>query len=272
MLTDTIALFNENCLTMIERLLDKCIDLTVTSPPYDNIRSYNGSLVWNQEIWQKVLSQLFRVTKQGGVVVWVVGDQTNKGSESGTSFKQALYAISLGFNLHDTMIYKTDKPPLTHNRYEQCFEYMFVFSRGKPKTTNILTELTKHAGKSRKTMTMRQDSDSLSNRSCKGVVKTTKLLQNIWYLPCNYRDNLISKHPAVFPYELAYRHIISWSNIGDTVLDCFMGSGTTGVACVNTRRKFIGIEKDKTYFDIACQRIANTPIPPRIPLPPSPKP
>ena len=124
-----------DCLEVMKGFPDNIIDLTVTSPPYDNLRTYNDSLLWNEDVWKAVLQQLYRVTKQGGVVVWVVGDATIKGSETGTSFKQALYAKEVGFNLHDTMIYqKQFYLPLTHNRYEQEFEYMFVFSKGDTKT------------------------------------------------------------------------------------------------------------------------------------------
>ena len=69
------------------------------------------------------------------------------------------------------------------------------------------------------------------------------------------KSNKNRKHPAVFPEQLANDHIISWSNEADTVLDCFMGSGTTGKMAVLNNRNFIGIELDKGYFDIAEKRI-----------------
>ena len=131
-------IYNENCLDTMASMPDGLVDLTVTSPPYDNLRLYSGEMLWNEDVWKSIIKELYRVTKQGGVVVWIVGDATVKGSESGTSFRQALFFKEIGFNLHDTMIYRKVNPiPLTHNRYEQAFEYMFVFSKGKPNTFGI---------------------------------------------------------------------------------------------------------------------------------------
>jgi DNA modification methylase len=122
-----------DCLEVMKKIPDGSVDLVLTSPPYDNLRTYNG---YNFD-FEGIAKELHRVTKDGGVIVWVVGDATIKGSETGTSFKQALYFKEIGFNLHDTMIYhKNNYPPLTHNRYEQCFEYMFVFSKRYLKSFN----------------------------------------------------------------------------------------------------------------------------------------
>ena len=253
----SINLMQGDCLERMREISDGSVDLTVTSPPYDSLRTYNdNNAKWGEHVWKAVLADLYRVTKDGGVVVWVVGDATVKGSETGTSFKQALWAIDCGFRLHDTMIYETNKPPQTHRRYEQCWEYMFVFSNGSPATFNRITTKSENAGQKR-TSTMRQDGDDLSLRSAKGFIKDRKPLTNIWYLPRGHRKDKNSvKHPATFPDKLANDHIISWSSKGDTVLDPFMGSGTTGVACMNLGRDFIGIELDQGYFDIAQQRIA----------------
>jgi len=250
-----INLMLGDCLERMKEIPDGSVDLTVTSPPYDNLRTYNGNNeLWSECVWKAVLADLYRATKQGGVVVWVVGDATIKGSETGTSFKQALYAMECGFNLHDTMIYKKEGPPLSHNRYEQKFEYMFALSKGKPTSFNGIRVKSKYAGQSKAARTMRQDSDDLSDRCGKGIVSDTKLIGNVWeYNVGNTGKNI--KHPAIFPEQLAHDHIISWSNEGDTVCDPFMGSGTTGVACVNTNRNFIGIELDETYFNIAKERI-----------------
>jgi len=165
--------YNENCLDTMRRFPDNYIDLVVTSPPYDNLRSYQG-YSFNFEF---IAKQLYRVTKQGGVVVWVVNDATIKGSETGTSFKQALYFKEIGFNLHDTMIYaKENTPPKTHNRYEQQFEYMFVFSKEKPKTFNPITIPCRYAGKS-STSTHRRYSDSLVKAAGYGKpIKTSNIL------------------------------------------------------------------------------------------------
>lgn len=240
---------------MRNNLPDGCIDLTVTSPPYDNLRTYNGNNEhWSFEKFQAIAKELYRVTKQGGVVVWVVGDATVKGSETGTSFRQALHFMDCGFNLHDTMIWKKTNPiPLTHNRYEQHFEYMFVFSKGSPKTFNPIKIpcATKGQIRNRKNSN-KEEGSSVRNRNEVTVTKSEKIKGNVWEMPVS---NTKYNHPAIFPEQLANDHIVSWSNEGDTVVDCFMGSGTTGVACINTNRSFIGIEIDDEYFEIAKQRI-----------------
>lgn len=255
-----VQLIHGDCVEKLKTIPDSSIDLTVTSPPYDNLRTYNGNTaLWGEHVWKAVIQDLFRVTKQGGVVVWVVGDATIKGSETGTSFKQALWAMECGFNLHDTMIFQAKKPPLTHNRYEQEFEYMFVWSKGKPNTVKHIKEQSKYAGQSRKTNKMRQDSDQLSSRSAKGFKSETKIKGNIWYFATgggkSTTDKIAFQHPAIFPEQLAHDHIISWSNEGDTVLDPFMGSGTTGKMAKLLNRNFIGIELEHDYLAIAKARI-----------------
>ena len=250
-----------DCLDRMQEIADGSIDLTVTSPPYDNLRTYNGTLNdWTPDKWQAIIRQLFRVTKQGGVVVWVVGDATINGSETGTSFRQALYAMDCGFRLHDTMIYHRKGPPLTHNRYEQHFEFMFVWSKGKPATFAGLRAPSIKAGRSRKGYSSRQDGDTLGARGGSGVVRDTKLIGNVWEFAIGNNgsttDRDAFKHPAIFPESLARDHILSWSNPGDTVLDPFLGSGTTGKMAIQTGRQFIGIERDASYFDIAQKRIA----------------
>ena len=160
-----------DCITEMQKMDDCCVDLTVTSPPYDNLRTYAGTLDWNFDIFKQVADELYRITKDGGVVVWVVGDATIKGSETGTSFRQALYFKEIGFNLHDTMIYqKSNYMPLTHNRYEQAFEYMFVFSKGKLKTFNPLLKDNKSAGEKGKG-THRIDGDNLREKNSLKSVK-----------------------------------------------------------------------------------------------------
>lgn len=252
-------LYNGDCLDIMKMMGDGTVDLTVTSPPYDNLRTYNGSLDdWTSEKWKAIIDELFRVTKQGGVVVWVVGDATIKGSETGTSFRQALYAMECGFRLHDTMIYQKEGPPLTHNRYEQKFEYMFVLSKGKPNVFNGLRDKSENGGRKR-TGSMRQDGDYLTNRNAKGVVSDTKLRGNVWVINCQKggtSDKEAHAHPAIFPEALARDHILSWSNEGDTVFDPFLGSGTTGKMAKLNGRRFIGIERDPSYFQIAKDRIS----------------
>jgi len=259
MIKINIDLVYGDCLTEMKDMLDNTISLTVTSPPYDNLRTYNGNnSQWGEYIWKGVIQELFRITKKGGVVVWVVGDATIKGSETGTSFKQALWAKEVGFNLHDTMIYaKNSYMPLTHNRYEQAFEFMFIFSKGKPRVFNAIripsitvgTIRNRGGSKAKETMYAERLRDE------KTIVSTTKQHPNIFYYDVGKNDR--TEHNAPFPEKLANDHILSWSNEGDTVFDPFMGSGTTGKMAKQLKRNFIGIELDENYFQIAVDRIKN---------------
>ena len=254
-----IELHHGDCLEIMKSLPDNSIDLTVTSPPYDNLRTYNNFLQWNESIWQLVLKKLYRITKNGGVVVWIVNDATINGSETGTSFKQALFAKDLGFNLHDTMIYFKEPQPINNNRYEQHFEYMFVFSKGKPVTFNPIMEKSKNAALINSGTKRTINGETKKKSGCGKPFKETKIKGNVWFYNVGFMKSTKYKpafdHPAIFPEQLAADHILSWSNENDTVLDCFMGSGTTGDACVKLKRNFIGIEKDADYFSIAKARI-----------------
>lgn len=251
----TINLMLGDCLERMKEIPDGSVDLTVTSPPYDNLRTYNNTLEWGEHVWKPVLEELFRVTKQGGVVVWVVNDATINGSETCTSFRQALYAKEIGFNLHDTMIWHKNASPRDTRipRYWQGFEYMFILSKGKPSVLNFIREPCKNFGqKTRSGMrnpdgTMREDRKAIET-----IVKADKPRDNVWF----YGVASHPLHPAPFPEKLANDHILSWSNEGDTVLDPFMGSGTTGKMALLNNRKFIGIEKVEKYFEIAKKRIS----------------
>ena len=238
---------------------DGCIDLTVTSPPYDNLRTYNG-FTWD---FDSLAAQLYRVTKPGGVVVWVVADATINGSESGTSFRQALYFLGCGFNLHDTMIYeKINFIPLTHNRYEQAFEYMFVFSKGAVVTFNPMKDATLGNGSkynlSRKGYSATIKEGAQRRRDEDVVTKAEKIKRNIFSYTLG-GDRL--GHPAPFPESLARDHILSWSNPGDLVLDPFIGSGTTAKMARETGRDFIGIDISEEYCTLARRRVAAANIP-----------
>lgn len=235
-----------DCVEGMKSLPDGCIDLTVTSPPYDNLRTYNGYSF----DFESVARELYRVTKNGGVVVWVVGDQTVKGSETGTSFKQALFFMETGFNLHDTMIYqKSGVSYPDSTRYHQQFEYMFVFSKGKPKAINLIADRkNKYTG-------------TVGGNKRGGLCKRGEYGRrfNVWYYP-NGKHNTTKdldafKHPAVFPEQLAYDHIVSWSNEGDIVLDPFIGSGTTAKMAYKAGRHYIGFDISEEYCDISRARI-----------------
>ena len=249
-----------DCLERMKEIPDGSVDLTVTSPPYDNLRTYNNTLDWGEHVWKPVLRELFRVTKQGGVVVWIVNDATIKGSETGTSFRQALYAKEIGFNLHDTMIWNKGNFTAVgalKTSYCPVFEYMFIFSKKKPKTFNPIKDRKNKRFGDKYHQTVRQADGTTKDGHGKGKKRIAEYGQrhNIWL---NYPEQSNTKrcHPAQYPENLVKDHLMTWSNEGETVLDCFMGSGTTGVACKNLNRKFIGIEKDETYFKIAQDRIA----------------
>jgi len=249
-----------DCLEVMKTIPSNSVDLVVTSPPYDKLRDYKG-FTFN---FEGIAKELFRVTKQGGIVVWVVGDQTINGSESGTSFRQALYFKELGFNLHDTMIYQKNclSFPET-NRYYPQFEYMFILSQGKPKATNLLADRKNKTAGNKVTSNYRQVDGSLKKAICYGnITKEYGIRFNVWQYDLGYgkssTDKETFKHPASFPEQLATDHILSWSNEGDTVLDPMMGSGTTGKMAKLTKRNFIGIEISPEYFKIAERRINNT--------------
>lgn len=250
-------LYRGDCLEEMKRIPNGSVDLTVTSPPYDNLRTYNDSLNdWSIDKWQSILKELHRVTTMGGVVVWNVGDATINSSETGTSFKQALYAIECGFNLHDTMIWnKPNVFPKPSNRYEQSFEYMFVFSKGKPNVFNGIRDKINVAYGRKLTGNKRNEKgDGVSLHGTGKTVSEFGLRHNVWnIMTANGRKEF--DHPAMFPVSLATDHILSWSNPDDIVFDPFLGSGTTGVAAYRTGRRFIGIERDPTYFEIARKRI-----------------
>ncbi len=242
---------------------DKSIDLTITSPPYDQLRLYNGeAFTW--DIFCSLAKELYRVTKPGGVVVWVVGDQTKDGSETLSSFKQAMYfKEECGFKIHDTMIYnKTGFSNPSNNRYHQVFEYMFVLVKGKLKTFNpIKDRKNKYAGQSRWGKNMQRQVDG----SLKEVKQTDPYGEygmrfNVWIISAggnvSTSDKIAFNHSAIFPESLANDHILSWSNEGDVVLDPMVGSGTTAKMAVLNNRQWIGIDRVESYIDeIAIPRL-----------------
>lgn len=237
---------NNKGLSLID---DDSVDLTITSPPYDNLRKYKG-FSWN---FEDVAEQLFRVTKNGGMVVWIVGDSTTNGTESLNSFRQALYFQSIGFNV-ETMIYEKAQACFGSNQfYLQAFEYMFIFIKGKPKTTNFLRDRkNKRSGvESMGKQGLRADGTK-SERHYKEMKEYGKR-KNIWEYGVGGGK---IDHPAVFPEQLVQDHILSWSNENDIVLDPFMGSGTTAKMAILNNRNYIGFEISQEYCDIAEKRIA----------------
>lgn len=237
-----------DCLEVMRKFDDEVIDLTVTSPPYDNLRAYNGYTF----DFEGIARELYRITKQGGVVVWVVGDQTIKGSETGTSFKQALYFKECGFWLYDTMIWQKTGMLPTESRYYNQFEYMFVLSKGKPKAMNFICDhKTVNGGR-------KQRKDAVINKGNnvkgKGYFVRNEYARrpNVWKVNIGSNER---GHPAIFPLQLAKDHVTTWSNGGDMVLDPFLGSGTTALAAQQLNRQYIGIEISPEYIEIAENRL-----------------
>ena len=271
--TDNGILLCGDCVEVIKLLPKESIDLIITSPPYDSLRFYtcsnSGELnkLWNFDKFKLLAGYMFEVIKDGGVVVWIVNDATIKGSETGNSFRQALYfKDKCGFKLHDTMIYNKGNCPFPEkNRYYPCFEYMFVLSKGKPKTINLITDrINKTYGKKIKATTNRQPDGSLKLTSAEiknsgKKIKKYGVRFNIWDISPGYNkshtDSFAYKHPATFPEKLAYDHIISWSNEDEVICDPLFGSGTTLKMANILNRKWIGIEINPEYCEIARKRL-----------------
>jgi|688.fasta_scaffold211229_2 DNA modification methylase len=260
-------LYNEDCLLTMGKMEDNSVDLTLTSPPYDDLRTYNEHVGGNKTEFngysfpfENIARELFRVTKNGGIVVWVVGDATNKGSETGTSFRQALFFKECGFDLYDTMIYqKTGTPFPQKTRYNQTFEYMFVFSKGKPNTFNPIMKKNVTAGAVRHSRKFRNPNGEMIPGFNGKPVNEYGIENNIWLIKNGMnkstKDLVAFEHPAIFPEELAAKHIITWTKKDDLVYDPFMGSGTTAKMSILLDRNWIGSELDSTYSDICNRRL-----------------
>jgi len=244
------------CVDAVSHLLGmdaESVDMVLTSPPYDNIRNYKG-FRWN---FHGLVFELHRVLKPGGVVIWNVADQTVKGGESGTSFRQALHFMESGFTLHDTMIYYKNNPmPSGGDRYHQSWEYIFCFSKGKPKTFNPIMVEAKYGG----------GESNMKNRGVDGELNYTKAKRNTHTKVRNVfaysigggistRDKIAYEHPAIMPEKLAEDQILTWSNSGDVVYDPFTGSGTTAKMALLNGRKFCGSEISEEYCDLAERRL-----------------
>ena len=246
-------IYNMDCLEGMKQIPDGTIDLTVTSPPYDNLRTYNGYCF----DFENIARELYRVTKQGGVVVWVVGDATIDGDETGSSFRQALFFKEIGFKLNDTMIWQKPNPfpTMGHKRYTQSFEYMFVFTKGKSAVFNPIKEPCVKAGQTYNSTTREKNGGNPTRKFKNYIIGDTKIKGNIWNIGVAQER---TGHPAIFPEQLAADHIRSWSNEGDIVLDPFMGSGTTAKVARALGRHYIGFEISAEYCDIIRQRLEQT--------------
>lgn len=241
-----------------------CIDLTITSPPYDNLRDYSNESTWDFETFKAIAKQLYRVTKEGGVLVWVVGDSVNKGNKSLTSFRQALFFQEIGFSVYDVMIYeKAGTAPPHKNRYFNAFEYMFVLSKGLPKTIHLIADKPNNWGNHTTfgNVTRREQDGTLTPKGRK-IINAYGVRTNIWRYNngkgFSTKDEIAYEHPAIFPEQLARDHILSWSDEGDLVLDPFCGSATVAKVARGLNRQWIGVEISQKYCEIARKRMEMT--------------
>ncbi len=251
------TLFNENCVETMSRIDDCSVDMILTSPPYDDMREYDGNTFTE---FETIAKEVYRIVKVGGVVVWVISDQTKNGDETGTSFKHALYFKETGFKLFDTMIYL--KPPRgacgSNKTYWQSFEYMFVFSKGSPKTINLLMDRENKDERTGDTGTKRMFNGTRKKIKRGGYGRLGRRT-NVWEYKVgrghSSKDDIAYEHPAIFPEKLAEDHILSWSNECDLIYDPFMGSGTTAKMSILNGRRFIGSDMSQKYCAIAKKRI-----------------
>jgi len=262
-LTDDMInkIYNEHCMDTMKRMSDNYVDLTVTSPPYDDIRIFDNNIPFDKYEYKPIIRELYRVTKDGGVVVWVIGDQMRNCSESCMSFKQALAFRRAGFNLHDTMIFA--KPPpgpvgTPRGAYLQAYQYMFVFVKGSLKTFNLIKDRKNKTRRTRTTTVVRKPNGDKRIKE-QPPTKPFGVRTNIWYYAVgggkSASDDFAYEHPAIFPEAMATDHIISWTNEGDVVYDPFCGSGTTPKMAWKNNRKYIGSEVSKKYYDLILRRM-----------------
>lgn len=250
-------IYQENCIETLARMANDFLDMTITSPPYDDLRDYNGYHFPVEEISKL----LYAKTKPGGVVIWVVGDRTVRGSESLTSFEHAFAFRDAGFRVHDTMLYVKNNPIPSDcgRRYRQAFEYMFCFSKGQPKTFNPITEPTRSAGQ--KITAFRITTVGRGNVPDEDIgreIKSERKVCNIFAYnvgTSSSKDKIAFEHPAIFPEKLVEDQIATWTNVGDLVYDCFMGSGTTAKVAHQMNRRWLGSEISGEYVNIATERL-----------------
>ncbi|WP_303189319.1 DNA-methyltransferase [Fusobacterium ulcerans] len=252
---------NEDNYSFLKKIPNNSIDLIVTSPPYDNLRDYENELIWNFDIFKNLANEIYRILKDGATIVWVIGDKTEKGNKSLTSFRQAIYFQEIGFNVYDVIIYeKSGSSPPHPRRYFNTFEYMFILSKGSIKTVNLLRDKpNKYAGVETYSEITRREKDGSLTKKGKKIVNEYGIRTNIWkYINgkgFSSKEAIAHEHPAIFPEKLAQDHILSWSNEGDIVLDIFGGSGTTIKMAHLLKRRWIYVEKVTKYCEIAEKRL-----------------
>jgi len=246
-------IYNENCIETLRRMPNEFLDMTITSPPYDDLREYNGYHFPVEDIADLLLKK----TKPGGVVVWVVGDRTVNGSESLTSFRHAITFQEAGFKVHDTMIYGKNNPIPSDcgKRYRQCFEYMFCFSKGQPKTFNPIMQPIKQEKAFKSFRITKVGRNDLAHDH---IAPKERKVNNVFFYnvgTSSSRDKIAFEHPAIFPEHLVSDQIKTWTDADDLVYDCFMGSGTTAKVAHQLGRRWLGSEISAEYIEIAERRL-----------------
>lgn len=247
-------IYNETNIETLKRMEDNTIDLTLTSPPFGHQRSYEG-FSWDPDV---LASLLYEKTAEGGVCVWVIGNPTVKGSETGEAFEQALIFQDAGWRINDTIIFAKNNP-LPGDcgpRYRQTFDFMFIFSKGRPKTFNPIMEPTKNAGKTYKSLRVTEDGRGATEEGLR-ITKTERKKGNIFYYnvgSASSKDKIAFEHPAIFPEKLAEDMISSWTNEGDLVFDPFSGASTSGIASYQLKRNFILSEISPKYCELSQRR------------------
>lgn len=251
------VIYHESCVETLHRMPDEFIDMTITSPPYDDLREYNGYHFPLEEIAEL----LFHKTKGGGLVIWVVADRTVNGGETLSSFRHAFAFKEAGFRVHDTMLYVKNNPIPSDcgRRYRQAFEYMFCFSKGQPKTFNPITELTKSAGQKIKAFRITEAGrGNVPDEDIGREIKSERKVSNIFAYnvgTSSSKDKVAFNHPAIFPEKLVEDQIYTWTNEGELVYDCFMGSGTTAKVANLMNRSWVGSEVSAEYIEISQKRL-----------------
>lgn len=250
MRTENINLYNGDCLEFMRTLPDNSVDLVVTSPPYFNARDYSHYADVNayMSIMKDICLELLRVINESRMLVINISPViVPRESRAKQSYRIPLpyYFVpmleSIGFEFLEDIIWK--KPDgAAPNRNGGFFRHRKPLAY-KP---NIVTEYI---------LVFKKPSAKLLDKFIRNdsLVADGYERTNVW----EFNPDTSSKHPAPYPLDLPMKCIRYYSYENDVVLDPFMGSGTTGVACVNTNRKFIGCELDESYFNIAVNRIDN---------------
>lgn len=245
------------CVEGMEMLPDDCVDLVVTSPPYDAVRKYNGFAF---DLHQTG-AQIHRVLKDGGIAAMVIQDQTKDFGKSLTSFRTIIdWCDSFGFKLFECVIYRKNgsEGAWWKHRFRVDHEYIPLFLKGDRPAyfdKQPLRVPSKHGGKVMSGSGNRR-TDGATNGTVRREINATKCRGTIWnYLMAGDKNPLKRKHPAVFPDAIPSDLIQCFCPPGGIVLDPFIGSGSTAVQALKHERHFIGFDISQEYCDLCNQRL-----------------